>query len=210
MTFIWLGVLAGLGLAIPVGAMSIMLFQTAATKGWRFGAAGGAAMATVDFLYALATALLGAALAAYVATWGTALSAVGAGILLVLGAITIWRTIKAYRSTLAESNRTAEGSIAKTFATFVGATLVNPQTAIYFLAIAPSVAASNNGPDALASSSLFAFGVFIGSIAWQQVLAFSGSLLHKVSGKRLRFITGLIGGALVVSLAISMLLKALN
>ena len=208
MSILWLGVVAGLGLAIPVGAMSIMLFQTSATKGWRSGAAGGAAMATIDFGYALATALLGAALAQFVSTWGTLLSACGALILLALGLNTVIKAIRQRNTELSEKT-VRQGSPLKTFFTFAGATAINPQTALYFLAIAPSIAASDASTASLLGPLTFAAGVFLGSVAWQQVLAFAGSLLHKRSSNNLRFVTGLVGGGLVVALAVVMLTRAI-
>lgn len=208
MTTIWIGVLAGLGLAVPVGAMSIMLFQTSATRGWRHGATAGLAMATVDLAYAILTAIIGGSVIGFLADWGTALSVVGAGLLLSLGLLTVaraWHDRNAAPSVddSTSGNGLTSGSLVRTFLTFTGATIINPQTALYFLAIAPSVAVAGG------SWAGFGLGVFLGSVAWQQVLAFGGSLMHKRSNERLRFATGLVGGGLVVALSIFMLIKAL-
>lgn len=208
MTTFWIGVLSGLGLAVPVGAMSIMLFQTSATRGWRHGATAGFAMATVDLGYAILTAAIGSSLIGFLADWGKTLSAFGAALLLALGLVTVvrsWRSRNSSRAAIDSpaADAQASGGLARTFAIFTGATIINPQTALYFLAIAPSVAVAGG------SWAWFGLGVFLGSVVWQQVLAFGGSLMHRRSNDRLRFVTGLVGGGLVVALSVFMLLKAL-
>lgn len=208
MTTIWIGVLAGLGLAVPVGAMSIMLFQTSATRGWRHGATAGLAMATVDLVYAIVTAIVGGSLVGFLTQWGRLLSAFGASLLLALGLITIvrsWQARSAVHSVTdapASDGRTA-GGLLRTFAIFTAATAINPQTALYFLAIAPSVAVTGG------SWAWFGLGVFLGSVTWQQILASGGSLMHRRKNDRLRFVTGAVGGGLVVGLSLFMLIKAL-
>jgi threonine/homoserine/homoserine lactone efflux protein len=58
------GVAAGLGIAVPVGAIAILIVETGLRRGFRLGAAAGAGAATVDGIYALVAAVFGSALAA--------------------------------------------------------------------------------------------------------------------------------------------------
>jgi threonine/homoserine/homoserine lactone efflux protein len=204
-----IGFFAGLALAIPVGPMAIMLINTTLEKGWHHGVAGASAMATVDFLYALTVFLLGSVIASFFAEWGQLLSQIGALILLSLGAIMIVRNIKLIRSKALEISDAKSGKTAlKTFGLFALATAVNPPTALYFLAIAPSVAqyASSN---ILINAFTFAIGVFVGSAIWQQVLAFTGNTLRKFAQRKVRIFFGLIGGAVIVALAIALFTRAM-
>lgn len=203
-----IGFFAGLALAIPVGPMAIMLINTTLEKGWRHGVAGASAMATVDFLYALTVFVLGTAITSFFADWGQLLSQIGAMILLALGAVMFVRNIKLMRSNSSEISDAKSGKTAlKTFGLFALATAVNPPTALYFLAIAPSVAqyASSN---LLLNAFIFAIGVFVGSVIWQQVLALTGNTLRKFAQRKVRIVFGLIGGALIVALALALLARA--
>jgi threonine/homoserine/homoserine lactone efflux protein len=204
-----IGFFAGLALAIPVGPMAIMLINTTLEKGWRHGVAGASAMASVDFTYALVVFMLGQAVSTFFSTWGQLLSLIGALILLVLGLTTLLRNVRLMRNSAAEVSAAKSGSTpAKTYFLFAGATILNPPTALYFLGIAPSVA-QVNAEDFLASSLVFAFGVFIGSVIWQQALALTGTTLRRFAQNKIRIFFGLIGGALIIALAISLAIKAL-
>ena len=214
---IWaLGFAAGLALAIPVGPMAIMLVQTATTRGWRHGATGAFAMASVDMVYALVVFMVGGAIVGFLRDWGTALTLAGAAILLWLGWQTLSTNIRRLRANEARtaSRDTSNGSLWRTYLTFAGATVVNPPTALYFLAIAPTVArtASATGDTAVQSQLaglIFAVGVFVGSVIWQQTLAAGGTLLRKVSTVKFQAGTGIVGGAMIVGLAIALVVKGL-
>ncbi len=203
-----IGFFAGLALAIPVGPMAIMLINTTLEKGWRHGVAGASAMATVDFLYALTVFVLGTAITSFFADWGQLLSQIGALILLALGAVMFVRNIKLMRSNSSEISDAKSGKTAlKTFGLFALATAVNPPTALYFLAIAPSVAQYESS-NLLLNAFVFAIGVFVGSVIWQQVLALTGNTLRKFAQRKVRIVFGLIGGALIVALALALLARA--
>lgn len=203
-----IGFAAGLALAIPVGPMAIMLINTTLAKGWRHGAIGALAMATVDGLYAATVFFIGGAISSWLKDWALQLSLGGAAILMYLGASTLFRNLTLLRTAVSSSPEiSSEGSRAKTFATFFGATVVNPPTALYFLALAPSVAQiASNG---LAIGGIvFAMGVFFGSVIWQQSLAFAGVGLRSITHGKLRAWIGALGGILIIALAISMAVRA--
>jgi threonine/homoserine/homoserine lactone efflux protein len=205
-----IGFFAGLALAIPVGPMAIMLINATLEKGWRTGVAGASAMATVDFLYALTVFLLGHAISSFFATWGQLLSLLGAGVLLWLGAATLVRNLRLMRSASQDVNDSKYASTPlKTFFVFAGATILNPPTALYFLGIAPSVAQIETD-NFLLSALVFALGVFVGSVIWQQALALAGTTLRKFAQKKIRVFFGLLGGALIIALAIALAVRALQ
>ena len=204
-----IGFLAGLALAIPVGPMAIMLINTTLEKGWRHGVAGASAMASIDFSYALVVFLLGHAVSSFFSTWGQLLSLIGAAILLALGFNTLWRNYKLMKNVTADVSAAKSGSTpAKTYLLFAGATILNPPTALYFLGIAPSVAGVES-TNFVWSAIIFAIGVFVGSVIWQQALALTGTTLRRFAQNKVRVFFGLIGGALIVALAISLAIKAL-
>lgn len=205
-----IGFFAGLALAIPVGPMAIMLINTTLEKGWRHGVAGASAMASIDFSYALVVFLLGHAVSSFFSTWGQALSLLGALILLALGLNTLFRNYKLLRSSAAEVSSAKSGSTpAKTYLLFAGATILNPPTALYFLGIAPSVAQFES-QNFFVSALVFAFGVFVGSVIWQQALALTGTTLRRFAQNKIRVFFGLIGGALIIALAISLAFKTIS
>jgi threonine/homoserine/homoserine lactone efflux protein len=205
-----IGFFAGLALAIPVGPMAIMLINTTLEKGWRTGVAGASAMATVDFLYALTVFLLGHAVSSFFATWGQLLSLLGAGVLLWLGAATLLRNLRLMRSASKDVTDSKYASTPlKTFFVFAGATILNPPTALYFLGIAPSVAQIETD-NFLLSALVFALGVFVGSVIWQQALALAGTTLRKFAQKKIRVFFGLLGGALIIALAVALAIRALQ
>ena len=201
-----IGFAAGLALAIPVGPMAILLINTTMAKGWRHGAVGALAMATVDGLYAATVFFVGGTISAWLKDWALQLSLGGAAILLYLGITTLVKSLRNLREEAGEMIAKS-GSRAKTFATFFGATVLNPPTALYFLALAPSVAQLATGGIANAGLA-FAIGVFVGSIIWQQSLAFAGVGLRSITHGKLRGWIGALGGTLIIGLAVAMAIRA--
>ena len=203
-----IGFTAGLALAIPVGPMAIMLVNTTISRGLRHGVVGALGMATVDGTYALAVFVVGGLIASLLSSFKLVLGLIGAAILLVLGIQTAYRNFKLLRTkdqsaALDEST----GSVSKTFGTFVAATIVNAPTALYFLAIAPNVA--NMGYSLTpVNVSLFVVSVFLGSLIWQEALVFTGLAIRGITTNRFRAWLGLVGGALIISLAVSIAVRA--
>mgnify|MGYP000355450019 CR=1 FL=1 len=204
-----IGFLAGLALAIPVGPMAIMLVNTTISRGLRHGVVGALGMATVDGTYALAVFVIGGLIASVLTTLKLALGLVGAAILLVLGIQTLVKNLKLIgQKDIDSATLSDSGSVAKTFGTFVAATVVNPPTALYFLAIAPNVA--NMGYElTLANVLVFAVAVLVGSLIWQESLVFLGLAIRGITSNRFRVWLGLLGGLLIIALALSIGYRAL-
>ena len=203
-----IGFAAGLALAIPVGPMAIMLINNTVSRGFRHGVVGALGMASVDGLYALTVFAVGAAISVWLSVWGLYLNLIGAGILLWLGASTVVKSLAILRSAELPEPKLLTGGLGKTLLTFMGATVVNPPTALYFLAIAPNVA-SLGYPLSLTNVALFALGVFVGSIIWQEGLVRVGLAVRGITTPKVRTWIGVLGGVLIVALAISMAGRAL-
>jgi threonine/homoserine/homoserine lactone efflux protein len=203
------GFAAGLALAIPVGPMAIMLINTTMSRGWRHGVLGALAMAVIDFSYALVVFLVGALIANFLSDWGVLLSLIGAAILIALGTQTLIRNIVLLKKPdNQDMTSMTNGSHRKTFVTFAGATALNPPTALYFLAIAPTLSGLSSDTG-LAPAIIFAGGVFVGSIIWQEGLALAGLGLRSLTTNKVRAIVGTVGGALIIVLAISLAIRGL-
>ena len=201
------GFFAGLALAIPVGPMAIMLVNTTIARGWRHGALGALGMASVDFSYALVVFIAGRIVSSFLGEYGMWLGLGGAAILLWLGVSTLVRNLKLIGKA-DEAGAAALGgkTLLGTYGIFVGATVLNPPTALYFLAIAPNLAGLSS---ALAAPLWFALGVFVGSVIWQEGLALAGLGLRQITSNRVRPWIGSFGGALIIALAVKIALDAL-
>ena len=204
-----IGFLAGLALAIPVGPMAIMLVNTTVSRGLRHGVIGALGMASVDGLYALTVFVIGALVASILSSLKLVLGLIGATILLVLGIQTLVKNLALLNQDEATATSpTNQSTVLKTFGVFVAATVVNPPTALYFLAIAPNVA--NMGYQlSFETVAVFTVAVFIGSLIWQEALVFVGLSIRSITTNRFRVWLGLFGGALIIALAISIGYRAL-
>lgn len=203
-----LGFLAGLALAIPLGPMALMLISTTVSRGWRYGVVGGAGMALVDFLYAFAVFFLGSAIVRLLDQFQSLLVVVGSMILIALGVVTATKNLRELKQpTNSPTKQLDQKSLLGTLGVFMAATVVNPPTALYFLAITPAVTALAH--EGWESPLVFSFGVLIGSGIWQQLVAVGGLGLRKLSGPKARAIIGILGGALMVVLAIGLMIRGL-
>jgi arginine exporter protein ArgO len=86
-----------------------------------------------------------------------------------------------------------------TYLLFLGLTMLNPPTVIYFVSLAialPEVSAD------LASRAAFVVGAFLASLSWQEVLALAGAMLHGKLTPRLQRITAIVSSFIIFALAI--------
>ena len=135
------GVLSGFALAIPVGPMAIMLIGVTMQKGWRHGVVGALGMAIVDFSYALTVFLIGQVILSFLGQWNLILIVAGGLILLALGINTLIQNLLLLKTKDLEPKPNKSGAtIWGTLVIFMAATLLNPPTALYFIALTPSVA----------------------------------------------------------------------
>ena len=195
------GMLAGYGIAMPVGAIAIFLIRLGATACLCIGAPAGLGAASVDGGYALATVLGGRGLARQIHAVAAQLHWV-AGVL--LAAVAGWMavaTLRRYRASgaipgVAMRLRTP----LRAFTTLAGVTLLNPLTAIYWAALVLGRQASAIGFSA-AQAGVFVLAVLAASASWQLVLVGGGRLVGRLAGSP--------RGMLTISLASSLLIAVL-
>lgn len=195
------GALAGLGIAVPVGAIAVLIVDLAMRRG--FGGAVPAALgaAAADLAYAVVAVLAGSAVASALEPHQRTIQLVSAG---VLAAIVVYRTWRLLRPVdLKRPRRTAEDPL-RTFGSFLALTLLNPMTVTYFAALILGL-----GPDTFGSGTdraLFAAGAGIASASWQLLLAGTGAILHHRLSERARVATALFGNLLIAAFAVRLAL----
>lgn len=195
------GALAGFGIAIPVGAIGVLLVDMAMRRGFRPAAAAGAGVATADFLYALVAVLLGAAIADAVESFQDTLRIVSALVLVGIAAHLLRSALKSRAPVPAESPVPVAG-IAATYVRFVGLTILNPATITYFVAL---IVGLDRGDASAADKALFVTGAFLASLSWQVWLAALGAFLHKRIPESVRWVFGALGAVVVAGFAIRLI-----
>jgi arginine exporter protein ArgO len=187
------GVAAGYGIAVPIGAIGVLIAGLSARTSLRVGAAAGLGAATADGMYALVAVLGGAAIAGLVAPIATPLRWVAAGVLLVLAACT---AVSAFRKpgTIEQNKRPA--TALRAYTGILGLTLLNPATVIYFAALVLGRGGAGGGV-------WFVLGAFLASASWQLLIAGGGSLVGRLlTGERGHLITALVSSLVIAVLAI--------
>ncbi len=192
------GVLAGYGIAIPVGAISVLIIETALQRGFAAGFAAGAGAATVDGFYALIAALAGAAVAGVLEPLAWEMRAFSAIVLMAIGI----RGLVALRARRNGRTMVRElpPSLIRTYATFVALTVINPMTVVYFAALILGLPAIGSG---LVEKLAFILGALLASGSWQTVLAVVGSLFHRRLSDRLRVGVTVAGNLIILGFALN-------
>ena len=203
------GVIAGYGVAVPVGAIAVLIAGLTARTSLRVGVAAGLGAATADGVYALIAVLGGAALAAAIAPIATPLRWSGAVIVLLLAAHTA-RSALRERGTAAGSasladppGRVATGVLDPTtpgraYLGVLGLTLLNPATIVYFAALVLGRGGTGGGV-------WFVAGAFLASASWQLLIAGGGALVGRLlTGERGRLGTALVSSVVIAVLAVAL------
>ncbi|MFF0414632.1 LysE family transporter [Kitasatospora sp. NPDC004745] len=198
------GLLAGYGVAVPVGAVGAYLVALTARTTLRTGVCAALGVAAADGIYAVLAAFGGGALAPLVEPVARPLRVGSALVLLALAARTARTALRAHRgrSGSAADAPGAPPGPGRAFLTLLGITLMNPLTVLYFTAL---VLGGGPAPDAVART-VFTAGAFAASASWQLLLASGGALLGRLlTGARGRLCTALGSAALVAALAAQLL-----
>lgn len=195
----WRGVLAGYGIAIPVGAIAILIVEGALRRGFGWGFAAGAGAATADFIYAGLAAVAGQALSLLLAPYAVLLRGSSAIVLLAIGGYGLWRLRQAPGATRAEGIGAAGRG--RTYVQFLGLTLLNPLTIAYFASLILGMQAGTfNTPG---SRLAFVVGAGLASLSWQSLLAAMGALGHRHLSPRFQFRASLLGNVLIVAFGVA-------
>lgn len=196
------GVIAGYGIAIPVGAIALLIIQVGIKCGFRCAFMAGAGAATADLIYAGLAVVGGAALAQLIDSAGSAFR-VGSGLVLVaIAVVGLRRASKPVeQADVAMPNRS---ELASTYARFLGLTVINPTTIIYFAAVVVGLGvASGLTPS---GGILFCLGAFAASLSWQTLLAFTGASAGRRMSPKVQTVAMLVGNVLILLLAVAIII----
>jgi threonine/homoserine/homoserine lactone efflux protein len=163
------GLAAGLAIAMQVGAVSLLLVETAVARGPRIGIAAGMGVASVDLLFAAAAAVAGGTAGVVLSEHETEIRLVAAATLAVIslhGLATMHRGEGARE----DASGTAGGAAADSsprahYLRFFTITLLNPLTIASFAAVATSLPL-----DDASAAIAFASGVGAASAGWHLFL----------------------------------------
>ena len=173
------GAVAGLAVAMPIGAVGSYLVGLAARERTATALAAALGIASVDGAYAILAAAGGTGLQAMlsgVSGWLT----YAAAITLVAVAVHTMRTaFRRYRGDIQARAQPSRLTPARAYLSLVALTAINPATVITFAAVVLGRSSTEGGPSWLAVA-LFALGAFGASAVWQVLLAGGGSLLGRL------------------------------
>ncbi|MFJ9644920.1 LysE family transporter [Streptomyces sp. NPDC101206] len=227
------GTVAGLGVAMPMGAMSVLLLQEA-MRDRRTAVAAAAGIAAVDLGYAALATAVGPWVASHVTPVEAWIRLAAAAILLAIAAHGLRGAARDPGPPVpgagpAEAGAGAGadhghdgaggdsapgrgpdgarggggGGRARAFARYVGLTAVNPTTALYFAALTTAQATTLH---TAASAAAFLTGVAAASLLWQQTLVAVGALASRKVPARVRVWTFRLGYGLVAAYAVKVAL----
>ncbi|SCL24199.1 Arginine exporter protein ArgO [Micromonospora inyonensis] len=203
MTAFLAGLVAGYGVAVPVGAIAVLVVGLTARTSFRVGAAAALGVATADGLYAAVATLGGTVVAGLVTPVAGPLRLVAAGVLLALAVHGAWRALRRRAPATTAPARRGLDTPSRAFLGVLALTLLNPATIVYFAAL---VLGRSDAAEPLAAG-LFVLGAFLASASWQLLVAAGGSLVGRaLTGPRGRLVTALASSTIIAVLAVVMLL----
>lgn len=188
------GVLAGYGIAIPVGAVAVLIINTALRRGFWPGFFAGAGAASADLTFAALAVLAGQVLAGWLAPVQNVLGIAGGLVLVAIGGFGL---LRALRPAAARSSDPESRGLLQTYAQFLGLTLLNPMTIAYFASL---ILGGGGRLDSAAARGLFVLGAGLASLSWQSLLAASGALGQKFLSPGLQRGVSILGSLIVIGL----------
>lgn len=187
-------------MAVPFGAIAVLIVETAIRRGRVYGWAAGAGAATADLTYATLAALFGAALAALIGPVQVPLRVLSVAVLVVIAARGMLDARARAMATPGDPHleRLDETSPRRTYLQFVALTIVNPATVIYFAALILGLPSVGSGS---AEKLAFVLGAALASLAWQLLISTAGSLLHHRVSVRATAALSMVGYGIVLLIA---------
>jgi threonine/homoserine/homoserine lactone efflux protein len=180
------GLVAGIAIAMQVGAVSLLLIEASIASGPRAGVAAGMGVATADFAFAVVAAAAGGATGAVLSSHESEIKVVAA---LTLATIAIHGLVKLRTETPVPVELGGGGTH---YARFLAITAANPLTIASFAAVAAALSLDGAG-----AAAAFAVGVGLASAGWHLVLTLAAGHAGRWVTPRIR--RGLaIGGRLAV------------
>lgn len=190
------GALAGWAIAIPVGAIAILIVEIGIRRGFRVAAAAGAGAASADGIYAALAVVGGTALAAVLEPLEQPLRIVAIGALLAIGLRGL--ALIAFAPRAVPGAAVLPTRVVPTYLRFLGLTLLNPATVIYFAALILALPEVGRGPG---ERGAFVAGAFLASLSWQLILAAVSAVAHHRLPPRFQVGISVLGNVLICGFA---------
>lgn len=175
-----LGFGLGFVVAAAIGPISLLCIRTVLRGALGTGVAIGAGAAVIDASYALLGSL-GAGQLLQIGPLRLALGLVGAAVLAVLGARTLW---SAFRVRMGGESDEEVASPRRAFLTSLAATASNPTTILSWAAVF-AAASTASAIDGTAQTLLLVGGVGLGTMTWFTTLSLGLAAIRHRAGDRL-------------------------
>ncbi len=201
------GALAGLAVAMPIGAIGSYLVGLAARERLVAAIAAALGVATVDGAYALVAAVGGAGLQPVLQRVSGGLTLAAAVVLVAVALRTLQVAVRRYRSA-APGIASLDPQLGpfRAYLTLIGMTAVNPATVITFAAVV--LGRSADARSTGIAVALFALGALAASAIWQLLLVGGGSVLGRLlRGRRGQLGIALGSAAIMLGLAVAVLVR---
>ena len=200
------GSVAGLAVAMPIGAVGSYLVGLGARERISVAAAAALGVASVDGGYAVIAVLGGAGLQLVLSEVSGWLEWIAASVLVVVSIRTVLVAVRRYRSNRQALGRQRDLTPARAYLSLVALTAVNPATLMTFAAVAVGRSA-NEGGSTLPVVVVFAIGAFAASAIWQLLLTGGGNLLSRLfTGRRGQLGVSACSALIMLGLAVGLLL----
>jgi arginine exporter protein ArgO len=178
-SYFFSGAVAGLAVAMPIGAVGSYLVGLAARERTAIAVAAALGIASVDGGYAIVAAAGGAGLHAKLSEVSSWLTYAAAITLVVVAVHTMRTAFRRYRGDIQTRAQLSKLTPARAYLSLVALTAINPATVVTFAAVVVGRSSSEGGASWLAVA-VFALGAFGASAVWQLLLTGGGSLLGRL------------------------------
>lgn len=201
------GVVTGLAVAMPLGAIGTYLIGLAARERAATAAAAALGVASVDGAYAILAAVGGAGLQALINEVSGWLTWIAAMTLIAVAIRTVQRAVRRYRGNNGTVGRLRGLTPMRGYLSLAALTAVNPATLVTFAAVVVGRSV-NQSESSWQSVLLFALGAFMASAVWQLTLAGGGSLLGRLlRGRRGQVGIAVCSAMIMLGLAAAVLVR---
>ncbi|WP_062525265.1 LysE family transporter [Demequina rhizosphaerae] len=191
------GFVAGLAVAMPLGAVGLLILRESMVQGLRSGLAAAAGVASVDLVYCAVAVGVGAYFVDALQPWMTTIGVVSGVVIIGVGAVLLRGAL---RPVVADAGEPVTGRPWHIYARFVGLTALNPATVVYFLALAAvvtTVTTAAYGP------AVFVVAAGLASLLWQAGLAIVGAVIGARVSPRIVRALGIVAAGAVIALGIA-------
>lgn len=196
------GVVAGYGIAIPIGPIAILILELGLRRGFWIAFCAGAGAASADLIYATIAVVAGTFLVSVLAPFASILRIASALVLIAMGALLLLHGRSVSGRT--QGPRLGAASCMQTYGMVLGLTLLNPVTVAYFTTLILGMRADS--PQSSVAAVLFVSGAFLASLSWQSFLASLSGIAHKHLPAKLQVATSAIGNLVIMAFGVAILL----